>query len=287
MQVNHDFLVDGNLHNRAIIDVRDGGVPGTILSVGNDYASDDGRMYLDTVLDGFSPGVSDRLHVQGDTSGITELSINNIGGAGAATPSGDDQGILVVQVDGDSAGDFVLATPVIAGDYRYDLHKGANGNWYLQSGIATVIGGRVCFDVNRDGVCDTGEDAVAEGVMVELLDVSGKVIQSVKIDASGRYKFYLEGNSRYRLHFVLSEALVREGYTFPGIGLIDDHGYSDWVVPEKGAESLVWNAGIACPCGAVETDTGNTMVPLTMCLLFMLLASTGCLSVRRAEVGRR
>jgi hypothetical protein len=284
MQVNHDFLVDGNLHNRAIIDLRNGGIPGTTLRVQHDYGAVDGQIHLDTVLNGASPGISDRLHVQGSTSGVTQLQIENAGGTGAPTPSGDNQGILVVQVDGVSAGNFMLAAPVTAGDYRYNLHKAANGNWYLQSEMATAIGGRVCFDANHDGVCDIGEASVAEGVTVELLDASEKVIQTTKIDASGRYKFYLEGDNRYRLHFILSESLLAEGYAFSEIGLAESGGYTDWIIPDKGTERLVWDVGIACPCGEMDTDTGDSTAPVAMYFLFGLIVWIGGGALRRCRV---
>ena len=88
-----------------------------------------GLLKIDTVL-GDSASASDVLHVTGGTTGATVLQINNLGGAGALT-TGD--GILVVQVDGNSTGTFTLAGGAITvGQFIYTLQKVGN-NWYLQS----------------------------------------------------------------------------------------------------------------------------------------------------------
>ena len=129
----HDFEIDGNLHNKSVLDMQDGGLPGAVLSVTDNYASDDGRLYIDTVLNDGSATISDQLIIEGDTTGITTLFINNIGGTGSQTPDGESSGILVVQVNGESDGTFVLGRRLEAGRYSYDLAKGEDGNWYLRS----------------------------------------------------------------------------------------------------------------------------------------------------------
>jgi outer membrane autotransporter protein len=83
---------------------------------------------MNTVLgDDTSP--MDRLVINGTTSGSTVLNIVNAGGLGAQTTNG----IMVVQVNGASAGTFTLATPVAAGPYEYELSQNGTNNWYLDS----------------------------------------------------------------------------------------------------------------------------------------------------------
>jgi len=112
------------------------------LTVNGDYTGADGTLVLNTYL-GADGSPSDLLHVEGDTSGSSNLRVNNAGGPGAQTLS---DGIMVVQVDGVSAGQFSLLgdyeiegqQAVIAGAYGYTLwHHGVidpqDGNWYLRS----------------------------------------------------------------------------------------------------------------------------------------------------------
>ncbi len=101
-----------------------------ILDVRGNFSSANGVVGLNAHLaDSVSP--SDRLRVQGDTSGSGWLRVTNTDGGGALT-SGD--GILVVEVQGVSGGMFTLQGRAAAGLYEYTLRKGANdGNWYLSS----------------------------------------------------------------------------------------------------------------------------------------------------------
>jgi hypothetical protein len=92
-----------------------------------------GSVYaLDTSLGG-DASPTDKLIVQGSTSGETTLTIANVGGLGALTGTG----IEVVRVQGVSDGVFKLAAPgyLTAGGYRYELVK-TGTNWYLKSFLA-------------------------------------------------------------------------------------------------------------------------------------------------------
>ena len=131
LNLYHDFVVDGNLHNNAILNFQDNDPSGTLLEITGDYTASSGEIYLDTVLNGNSPGTSDTIHIYGNTSGETQLYIQNIGGSGAQTTG---KGILLVEIDGDSNAQFTLdSEPLIAGDYLYTLYKADDGNWYLHS----------------------------------------------------------------------------------------------------------------------------------------------------------
>ncbi|WP_235641828.1 autotransporter outer membrane beta-barrel domain-containing protein [Stenotrophomonas maltophilia] len=112
------------------------------LTVNGNYTGNGGTLHFNTVLAG-DDAASSRMHVTGDTSGTTQVTVNNIAGAGAQTVNG----IPLVQVDGASNGKFTLQGRAIGGMHEYFLHKGspgaANGNWYLTS----VYTGNPC-DIN-------------------------------------------------------------------------------------------------------------------------------------------
>lgn len=103
------------------------------LTVAGDYHGDGGAITFNTVLAG-DDAASDRLVVGGDTSGQTQVVVNNLGGQGAQTV----QGIALVDVGGASNGTFDLAGRAVGGQYEYFLRKDAgNGNWYLRSELPT------------------------------------------------------------------------------------------------------------------------------------------------------
>ena len=85
-------------------------------------------------ITGNDASATDKLIINGNTTGTTSLSVNNVGGTGAQTV----EGIQVVQVDGASSGTFALASPVQAGLYEYQLFQGGtstptDGDWDLRS----------------------------------------------------------------------------------------------------------------------------------------------------------
>ncbi|MDR2153400.1 MAG: autotransporter outer membrane beta-barrel domain-containing protein [Burkholderiaceae bacterium] len=106
-----------------------GPIPGTVLTVSENYTGG-GVMALDAALGGGS-SPTDKLVVNGDVTGTTQLRIANVGGLGAQT-TGD--GILVVQVRGNSPSNaFALENGAITvGSYTYNLVQ-VGTNWYLQS----------------------------------------------------------------------------------------------------------------------------------------------------------
>lgn len=123
--------------------VRLGSAPGTTLTVAGDYTGAGGTIFLNAALDG-DASTTDRLVVQGSTSGTGILAVTNVGGAGAQTA----QGIKIVDVQGSSAGAFTLAgdyvfqgdQAVVSGAYAYRLYKNgvstpSDGDWYLRSAL--------------------------------------------------------------------------------------------------------------------------------------------------------
>lgn len=127
------FSVYGDVNNGGIVDMLNNSV-GTMTTITGNYAGVAGStLKMDTVL-GNDASATDKLIINGNTTGTTSLSVNNVGGTGAQTV----EGIQVVQVDGNSAGTFSLASPVQAGAYEYQLFQGGtstptDGDWYLRS----------------------------------------------------------------------------------------------------------------------------------------------------------
>ncbi|NNB06636.1 autotransporter outer membrane beta-barrel domain-containing protein [Pseudomonas fragi] len=105
------------------------GAPGTILTVTGDYHGNNGLLNFNTVLND-DASATDKLVVNGNTSGTTLVSVTNIGGSGMATLNG----IEMIQVNGISDGDFIKSGRIVAGAYDYSLVRGINANasnWYL------------------------------------------------------------------------------------------------------------------------------------------------------------
>ncbi|QLK63657.1 autotransporter outer membrane beta-barrel domain-containing protein (plasmid) [Enterobacteriaceae bacterium Kacie_13] len=125
--------LSGNLTNNGLLQLA-GGTIGNTLSVGGNYVGG-GVLALRTVLGGDN-SVTDKLAVAGDTSGTTQVTVQNAGGNGAQTTTG----IQVVDVGGASNGVFSLNGRAVAGAYEYHLVKNTtNGDWYLQSGNDTPV----------------------------------------------------------------------------------------------------------------------------------------------------
>jgi len=126
-----------SLDNGGLVTMAAGGTS-NVLTVTQNYSGNGGVIAINTAL-GADSSPTEKLVVQGDTSGNTTLNITNLGGTGAAT-TGD--GIMVVQVDGSSNGTFSLPAPgyVVAGGFRYMLAKVGN-NWFLQSDVHVEASG--------------------------------------------------------------------------------------------------------------------------------------------------
>lgn len=103
---------------------------GKTLTVKGNYVGNNGQLNIRTVL-GDDKSATDRLIVEGNTSGSTTVYVKNAGGSGAATLNG----IELITVNGDESpadafrqGDARIAT----GAFEYQL-KQQGKNWYLTS----------------------------------------------------------------------------------------------------------------------------------------------------------
>lgn len=127
------FTIFGDVNNSGMMTMADGAADDLTTITGNYTGVAGSQFAIDTVL-GDDSSLTDKLVVNGNTSGTTALAVTNAGGAGAQTV----EGIQVVQVDGTSDGTFSLAAPVQAGSYEYTLQKNGvstptDGDWYLRS----------------------------------------------------------------------------------------------------------------------------------------------------------
>lgn len=117
------------------------------LTVAGDYAGNGGILEIEAVL-GDDSSATDRLVVNGATSGNTQVRVINRDGLGAQTI----EGIKIVDVVGTSNGTFALSgdyvfqgdQTVIGGAYGYRLYQGgiaqpADGDWYLRSSLLNPI----------------------------------------------------------------------------------------------------------------------------------------------------
>ncbi len=110
----------------------------TTLTVAGDYVGNGGTLLMNTAL-GDDTSATDKLVVEGNTSGNSFVQVRNAGGAGAAT----DNGIELIHVGGTSDGVFELQGRAVAGLYDYQLQQGgrntpADGNWYLRSEVVST-----------------------------------------------------------------------------------------------------------------------------------------------------
>lgn len=112
--------------------------PGSPMTVGrtltaNNWNGQGGTVVLNSVLAG-DTSVTDKLLVNGNTSGNTFMKVNNLGGGGAQTV----EGIRVVEVKGLSDGNFTKSGRIVAGAYDYSLVKNGK-DWFLTSLDTTPV----------------------------------------------------------------------------------------------------------------------------------------------------
>lgn len=103
---------------------------GKTLTVKGNYVGNNGQLNIRTVL-GDDKSATDRLIVEGNTSGSTTVYVKNAGGSGAATLNG----IELITVNGDESPADAFRqcdARIAAGAFEYQL-KQQGKNWYLTS----------------------------------------------------------------------------------------------------------------------------------------------------------
>ena len=181
--------ITGNLSNAGTINWKNA-APGQTLTVTGNYAGNNGTLNINTNL-GNDSSATDKLVVNGDTSGSSTIKVTNAGGSGAQTV----EGIQVVQVDGNSAGTFSLASPVQAGAYEYQLFQGGtstptDGDWYLRSKLTTVdcTVTNTCTPIYRPGVAGyvSGQTANAHQGFDQLANLHERMSEQRQVSADGK-----------------------------------------------------------------------------------------------------
>lgn len=142
VSANNDALtVGGNLVNSGVVQLGQTGSalrPGNALTVNGNYQGNNGRILFNTAL-GDDNSATDRLSILGDTGGTSYVSVLNAGGSGARTLNG----IELIEVGGNSNGQFLQEGRIVAGAYDYRLTRGAGSNqanWYLTNSASTPPG---------------------------------------------------------------------------------------------------------------------------------------------------
>lgn len=126
-----DFSVGRDVVNSGLIVLGSGKNVGNTLTVNGSYSGDSGHLVFYSVLNGDN-SPTDKLFIKGDTSGSTQVEVNNFGGKGRQTGTG----IELIHVEGNSNGVFAQEGRIVAGAYDYKLERGTgenSKNWYLKS----------------------------------------------------------------------------------------------------------------------------------------------------------
>lgn len=125
------------------------------LTVEGNYTGG-GTLTMNTVLGGDN-AATDKLIVEGNTSGHTLVAINNMGGMGAQTI----EGIEIVNVAGTSNGTFEKESRIVAGAYDYNVIR-RGSNWYLSSVMNPVDPTNPTNPTNPTDPTDPGAPASPE-----------------------------------------------------------------------------------------------------------------------------
>jgi|GEM_PF-326249 len=134
-----NFRIIGDLTNNELIQIGNDNAVGNRLTIIGNYVAHS-SMAMNTVLNG-DGSPSDLFVISGaghTASGITGITIKNVGGLGSFT---DGNGIAVVSATGGATTQtsaFFLSSPVVAGPYEYSLYRGARdgsdlNGWYLRN----------------------------------------------------------------------------------------------------------------------------------------------------------
>lgn len=161
------------------------------FTINGNYEGQNGAVRLDTDMGGDNAS-TDKLVINGASTGHSTLSVQSARGEGADTVDG----IKIIDVTGASSGKFTLAGRAVAGPYEYFLRQGTaskpgDGSWYLtssQSGTDSGDGGNT--DTGGDGKSGGGNSSKtlrpeAGGYMANMAAAQTMFNQSLS-DREGR-----------------------------------------------------------------------------------------------------
>lgn len=132
LNVVNSQTINGDIRNSGFLNLSNGSANNT-LHITGDYVGNNGFLNFSTKLSG-DESKTDKLEIDGNTSGNTSVVVSNAGGSGAQTING----IELISVGGISDGKFIQKGRIVAGAYDYALVK-TGKNWYLSSTDTTPV----------------------------------------------------------------------------------------------------------------------------------------------------
>lgn len=142
--------INGNVTNSGTLQISGlNDSVGNDFTINGDYTGMSGSLIAMNSVLGDDNALTDHLTITGNSAGVSDIRISNIGGAGAKTVNG----MQIVSVGGDSGAAFSLSRPVVVGAWEYSLNQHSDGNWYLESADTTPVPDK---DDNTDGNTDGG-----------------------------------------------------------------------------------------------------------------------------------
>jgi len=204
---------------------------------------------------------------------------------------------------------YTVECPPCDDDKDSNVHETTNTtpffdvNWgqtdmTIDAGIRPTahIGDYFWLDTDGDGIQDPDEEPVA-GSRVELLDANMNPVLGpdgeplvVITDENGHYGFDAPAGELYYVRFTIPQEYLDDGYVFTSHDVSDDDEDSDAatdgivtlpVVAEEGRNYLTLDAGIACGCSDVDSDSGDALSLFALLLMGTLTLLSGLLLIRR------
>lgn len=149
--------INGNVTNSGTLQISGlNDSVGNDFTINGDYTGMSGSLIAMNSVLGDDNALTDHLTITGNSAGVSDIRISNIGGAGAKTVNG----MQIVSVGGDSGAAFSLSRPVVVGAWEYSLNQHSDGNWYLESADTTPVPDK---DDNTDGNTDDGNGGNTDG----------------------------------------------------------------------------------------------------------------------------
>jgi len=149
--------INGNVTNSGTLQISGlNDSVGNDFTINGDYTGMSGSLIAMNSVLGDDNALTDHLTITGNSAGVSDIRISNIGGAGAKTVNG----MQIVSVGGDSRAAFSLSRPVVVGAWEYSLNQHSDGNWYLESADTTPVPDK---DDNTDGNTDDGNGGNTDG----------------------------------------------------------------------------------------------------------------------------
>ncbi len=123
------LTVDGSVVNNGTINLRNNVIAAPATITGN--LSGGGQLLVDVNL---VSNTADKLNINGNVTGSTAVSINNI-----ATSPATGNDITLITVGGTTtAGNFTVATGAVSGAFNYNILALTGKNWILKSSFTPV-----------------------------------------------------------------------------------------------------------------------------------------------------